>query len=152
MNVPNMKDIRWFMSENRPQIGLYLFSIMQNLVTWRPSWIKISEWGYVHQWTTTWPYIGHIVHHQDLTTDRSLPTKSKISCTAAILDLTTMLLDVHQGPIIGHDCVQYEWNPIHSCLRKGRGQKKVHTRTDRWTDDGRTKGRTMDGHAPYPWQ
>ena len=37
-----------------------------------------------------------------------LLTKSKIGCTAAILDLTKILLDVHQGPIIGHDCAQYE--------------------------------------------
>ena len=30
----------------------------------------------------------------------------------AILDRTKILLDVHQGPIIGHDCAQYEWNPF----------------------------------------
>ena len=33
-----------------------------------------------------------------------MQTKIKIGRMAAILDLTKILLDVHQGPIIGHDC------------------------------------------------
>ena len=36
-------------------------------------------------------------------------TKSKIGRMAAILYPTKILLDVHQGPIIGP---QYEWNPM----------------------------------------
>ena len=34
--------------------------------------------------------------------------KTKIGPTAAILDRTKILLDVHQGPIIGNYCAQYE--------------------------------------------
>ena len=30
----------------------------------------------------------------------------------AILDQTKILLDVHQGPVIGHNCAQYEWDLI----------------------------------------
>ena len=44
--------------------------------------------------------------------DRSILTKSKIGRTMAILDQTKMLLDVHEGPIIGHDCDQYERGPF----------------------------------------
>ena len=72
---------------------------------------------YWHQWATidnvhAWPCPGHIIKYWNLTVDRSMLTKSKIGRMAAILDLTKILLDVHQGPIIGHDCAQYEWNPM----------------------------------------
>ena len=47
-----------------------------------------------------------------MTAERSILTKSKIDRKAAILERTKILLDVHQGPIIGHYCAQYKWDPI----------------------------------------
>ena len=44
--------------------------------------------------------------------EKSSLTKTKIGPTAAILDRTKILLDVHQGPTIGHNCAQYEWDPF----------------------------------------
>ena len=116
-----MNEICSFMSENRRQNGSYMLSIWKTLsATWRPSWIEISKWGYVHQWAPienvyAWPCPGHIIMYWDLAAEPSILTKFKIGPTAAILDRTKILLDVHQGPTIGHDCAQYEWDPfIHS--------------------------------------
>ena len=69
----------------------------------------------VHQWTTidnvhTWPCPCNLVLR--LTEEWSILTKSKIGPTAIILDRTKILLHVHQGPTISHDCAQYEWNPF----------------------------------------
>ena len=106
------------MSENEPWNGFHMLSIWKTyLAAWRPSWTKIPKWGYVHQWATidnvhAWPCPGHIIKYWDLTSDRSILTKSKIGRTAAILDRTKILLDVNQGPIIGHNCAQYKWDPI----------------------------------------
>ena len=35
---------------------------------------------------------------------------SKIGHTAIIVDQTNILLDLHQGPILGYNCAQYEWD------------------------------------------
>ena len=54
-----------------------------NLATsWRPSWIKNSKWGYVHQWVTidnvhAWPCPGDIIKYWDLTAERSILTNPK---------------------------------------------------------------------------
>ena len=136
--VPNMNEIHSFMSEKGPRNGSHMLSMLKmKLAAWRPYWTNISKWGYVHQWATidnvhAWPCPGHIIKYWDLTMDRSILTKSKIGRTAAILDQTKILLDVHQGPIIGHDCAQYEWDPfIH-----------VWERAAEW----------KNGRTPCPWQ
>ena len=92
MTVPNMNEIRWFMPENGPRTGFHMLSIWKTkLATWRPSWIKISKWGYVHQWATidnvhAWPCPGHNIKYRALITDRSILTNSKPCRTAAIFD------------------------------------------------------------------
>ena len=68
ITVPKMNEIHSFMSENGPQNGFHMLSIWKmNSAAWRPSWIKISKWGYVHQWATidhvhAWPCPGHILN------------------------------------------------------------------------------------------
>ena len=96
-----------------------------------------------------------LVKYWDLTADRSILTKSKIGRMAAILDLTKILLEVHQGPIIGHGCAQYELKSIHSCLRMGHGQKKFNRRWRRgdWrrtTDKGQRTG-TLSMTIAHRW-
>ena len=158
-----MNEMRWFMYENGTWNDFLYME--KEICHWRPSWIKISKWGYVHQWApidnvNAWPCQGHIIEYRDLrmTMDRSILTKSKISyiwrpfwiraifyltcikvlsqvttlpnmnetqwlmhwdltsewsiltnskigCMRAILDQTKILLDLHQGPITGHDHV-----------------------------------------------
>ena len=39
-------------------------------------------------------------------------SETEIEATAAILDQTKILLDLLQGPIIGHKCAQYEQDPL----------------------------------------
>ena len=132
------------MSENWPWIGFHILSIWKTyLATWRPSWTKISKWGYMHQWATidnvhAWPCPGHFIKYWDLAAEGSILTKSKIGRTAAISDLTKILLDVHQGPIIGHDCAQYEWNPFIHVWERAMDRKSL-------TDGRTTDGRRMDG-------
>merc|ERR1711893_18122 len=44
ITVPNMNEIRSFMSENRPRNGFHMLSIWKTkLATLRPSWTKISK-------------------------------------------------------------------------------------------------------------
>ena len=118
MTVPNMNEIRSFMSENGLRNGSHMLSIWKTyFAAWRPSWTRISKWGYVHQWATidnvhAWPCSCNLIKYWDLTAERSISKKYKIGPTAAILDFSKILLDVHQGPIIGHNCAQYEWNPF----------------------------------------
>ena len=74
---------------------------------------KISKRSYVHQWATidnvhAWACQGQVIQYGDLTAERSPLAETKIGPMAAILDQTKKLLDVHQGPIIGHECSQYE--------------------------------------------
>ena len=144
INVPNMNEIHSFMSENGPQNGSHMLSIWKTKsATWRPSWTKISKRCYLHQWATidnvhAWPYPGHIIKYWDLAAERSILTKSKISRRAAILDQTKILLDMHQGPIIGHNCMncaRYEWNLFIHVLELAAEWKSL--------TDGR---RTTDGH------
>ena len=139
-----MNEIHSFMSENSPQNGFLMLSIWKmKLATWPPSWTKNSKWGYMRQWVTidniyAWQCPGDLIKYWDLTAEKSILTKYKIGCTAAILDQTKILLDMHQGPIIGHNCMncaRYEWNLFIHVLELAAEWKSL--------TDGR---RTTDGH------
>ena len=49
--MPNMNEIRSFMSENGPRNRYHMLSIWKTyFAAERPSWIEILKRGYVHQW------------------------------------------------------------------------------------------------------
>ena len=67
----------------------------------------------MHQWATidnadVWACQCQVIQYCDLTAEMFPLTETKIGPTAAILNLTKKLLDLHQGPIIGHNCALYE--------------------------------------------
>ena len=119
-------------------INLHMWLLCQASLIW-PSWIEISKWGYVHQWAPienvyAWPCQGHIIKYWDLAAERSILTKFKIGPTAAILDRTKILLDVHQGPITCHNCAKYERDPLIHVWDMAVDRNCLTTTT---TDDGR---------------
>merc|ERR1711893_462164 len=117
LTVPNMNEIHSFMSENRPRAEWFLYvKYMEN---------KISHLAAIldqHFKMMLCASMGHYrqcscmtisrSQYRYLTAKRSILTKSKIGHMAAILDWTKILLDVHQGPITGNNCAQYESDPF----------------------------------------